>query len=583
MARLRSALLLTTTLLLSPALLRAQAPEVRQAVDRVMAMLITQDDAALTKFANEALAESYRKSFSEAALLTHLRGLRDAAKGHIGAVAVRPSPDGSLVISLDEGRGPRIKLVPGPGGLLTALELVPAGGGGSPPPGGPAIVTETAPPAALPPAERPNTRDQARPWHVGAMRDLSRLSPEEALAMLEREHLSPGYLTRTTRAERQELVNKIRVAAAGATIIQANEDERGLHISLAGPNGVQITMTYQAAAPFGIESLTLTPLVDQGPPAGKAFAWEDLVTKLDEAARAGFSGQVVARHQGKEVLRRTYGLMDRAAQRATIPDAIYSIGSTPIDFTIAMARILAARGKMDLDAPIGRYLPNVPADKATLTTRMILEARSGLVNFHDTKQDPDPDLSWIDKATAVKRILSAPLLFPPGAQRQTSHSSHVLLAAILEEVSGMSYPELIRTQILVPLGMTRSGFYGESLGLPLAAFAVGYGPKSVGEPNIPPKWGPTSWLIMGSGGMFSTVDDMIRYYDGMAKGTLYPAGTAPAPKGGMGVGGSDRGFFFVRIDNGKGDQLYLITNNDGRGPMMDSLMQGLVPMVMGPR
>lgn len=179
----------------------------------------------------------------------------------------------------------------------------------------------------------------------------------------------------------------------------------------------------------------------------------------------------------------------------------------------------------------------MPEERAALTPRMILEGRSGLPNFHGAESDWDADLQWIDRATAVKRIFALPLLFVPGAQRQHSHSAYGLLAAVVEIASGQTYPEFVRSEILRPLGMSRTGCYGKTLGLPADAFATGYGTRSAGVPNIPPNWGPTSWLVMGS---------------------------------------------FTRIDDGKGNQVFLLSNTEST-PALKSLMDGLIPMVMGPQ
>lgn len=98
-----------------------------------------------------------------------------------------------------------------------------------------------------------------------------------------------------------------------------------------------------------------------------------------------------------------------------------------------------------------------------MTIAGILAGRSGLPDFHDTADDWDPDLAWIDRETAVRRIMAQPL-FEPGTDRAHSHSAYVLLAAILERATGRGYAGLARSEILNPLGMDRTGFGdGDSL------------------------------------------------------------------------------------------------------------------------
>lgn len=311
------------------------------------------------------------------------------------------------------------------------------------------------------------------------------------------------------------------------------------------------------------------------------LTWDNLEARLVQAERGGFSGVALVRRGGRQVLRRAFGLADRASQRPSDLDDAYGIGSAPISFTTTAALLLASRGDLDLDAPVARYLDGVPDDKRTLTAAMILDGRSGLPDFHDLPGDRDPDLAWIDRAEAERRILSQPLLFPPGTDEAHSHSAYVLLAAIVERVSGVPYPTFVRQEILEPLGMDRTGFYGESLGLTVDDFAVGNGPSSVGVPNIPPNWGPTSWLVMGSGGMFSTLDDMTRYRDALAAGTLLPGAWADRQRGWAGtVDGSDRGFFGFRAANRNGDEITIMTNVQEPAGDIGSLIRPVMELVL---
>ena len=443
--------------------------------------------------------------------------------------------------------------------------------------GGQAVVERGGPRPA--PTRPPTSRAEARPWHVRRLESLGRMTPDSGLAILDSLHFSQAFLARTPRAERLELVRRIGRAAAQASGVLANEDASGVHIVLSGGGAAQeVVLTYDDKTPFGILTLQIGAASRASEPVA-ALAWDDLARRVRTAENAGLSGQILARRGGQVVLRESFGVADKSTNRRTTPDLIYCIGSAPIDFTITAAQLLAARGKLDLDAPIGQYLPNVPADKATLTSRMILDIKSGLPNFHGTPEDWDQDLAWIDRATAVRRILAMPLLSPPGTQQTPSHSAFGLLAAIVEIASGTTYAEFLRNDVFKPLGMTRSGFYGETLGLSADAFATGYGTRSAGVPNIPPNWGPTSWLVMGSGGMFSTLDDLRRYYDGIAAGTLFGDGR-PRARAGVSINGSDRGFFFARIDNGRGDQVLLMTNTE-TSPALQPLFRELVGMVTG--
>ena len=239
--------------------------------------------------------------------------------------------------------------------------------------------------------------------------------------------------------------------------------------------------------------------------------------------------------------------------------------------------MLVERGKLHLDDPIGRYLPDVPADKTSMTIGMILDGKSGLPNFHHTNDDWDPDLGWIDRTTAVRRV-SRNLLFAPGAKRNTP----IRPMASSRRSSRFQRPDIPR---LRPRGDPASARYDADRLLwriiePSRGFIRGgYGVHNVGVPNIPPNWGPTSWLVMGSGGMFSTLDDLRRYYEGWRRRIFSnkKAGSQPS----FTVNGSERGFYFSRIDNGKGDQVFVLSNTE-TSPALKPLVNGFVRLVLGP-
>lgn len=527
-------------------------PEVRAAIGAVVAMLESEGAAALDGFATERLAPSYRASFEGAELSTHLDALRTAARGRTGDLSVEREGGDALALQFEDGVALSMEL--DGQGRITRLELADKGAGRDPAGG----------------------REAAIRRHTRALESLGRLEPAAALALLEREHFSEGYLARSDRDGRRTLVEEIRDAAraAGGFGIEVTGDEA--HLIMEGPAGaMRATLGLEPDPPYGIDALSLTR------EAVARLEWDGLAERLRAAEAAGFSGVVLARRAGEVVLREAYGLADRERRRATTLETVYGIGSTPIDFTVVAAYLLADRGALSLDDPIGRFFADVPADKAGMTLRMIMEGRSGLQDFHGTPEDWDQDLGWIDRPTAVRRILAQPLLFPPGSDEAHSHSAYGLLAAAVEVASGRAYRDFVRTEILEPAGMGRTGFYGETLGLTVEDFAVGYGPSAVGLPNIPPNWGPTSWLVMGSGGMFSTLDDMDRFYAAAVAGAF---GQAAARRFGgqvVDVGGSDRGYHIFRASDGAtGNDLLLIMNGEGRAPDTRALTRALAALVM---
>lgn len=293
------------------------------------------------------------------------------------------------------------------------------------------------------------------------------------------------------------------------------------------------------------------------------LTWDNLEERMAAEESAGFSGAVVVVRDDEVVLDRGYGLANREEGLRVTPETVFGIGSTPIDFTKASILLLAERGKLALDDPITKFFEDVPADKRAITIRHLMTGASGLQNFHDVPEDRDPDHSWIDRAEAVRRILGGELLFAPGEGEEHSHSAWGLLAAIVEIASGESYAEFTREHLFTPAGMRATGFFGEPV--PHEHLAIGYGDRRDGEVNAPPYWGPTSWLVMGSGGMVSTTGDMLRWNRALRSGRLLSKASLAdywAPPGAVLDGGDMYGFLIVYTE-GPGTLMIVTSNSDG--------------------
>ena len=228
--------------------------------------------------------------------------------------------------------------------------------------------------------------------------------------------------------------------------------------------------------------------------------------------------------------------------------------------------MLVQQGKLSLDDPITKFFDNVPKDKRSITVEHLMTGRSGLQNFHGLPSDGNPDHTWIDRDEAMRRILAQELLFEPGNGRAHSHSAWGVLAAMLEIVSGESYQEFTKKRIFEPLGMVDTGFYGATYAK--ERMAVGYGMRSNGEINAPPYWGPTSWLVLGSGGQVSTVPDMRRFVSGMRAGKLLNAETRErlfSTWRGVLAGGSMFGYEIVYTTDPDNMMILISNHNPGGG------------------
>lgn len=348
-------------------------------------------------------------------------------------------------------------------------------------------------------------------------------------------------------------------------------DEKGLILAMANRDEER-----QLRIILNNEKRMISELTLIDPPKKLNLTWANLMETFDNLENDGMSGIIYIKKVDGEVIERSFGYADRSTGRKNKLETIFGTGSRPIDYTIAAIQLLDQQGKLKIDDPIINFFEDVPEDKKSMTLLHLMTGRSGLPDFFDNESDWDADLAWVDRNEAIKRMISQKLLFAPGEGRSHSHGAFGLLAAIIEIVSGESYYSFIRQYFLDPAGMTRTGEYGESRGLSVADFAVGSGPQKIGLPNIPPNWGPTSWLIKGSGGMYSTLGDLQKFYDYIRSGkVLDEKHNMRFKQATANLDGSMRGFeLFSMYEPGKGE-LYLFSNEIVDQSKMRTVMRAL--------
>ncbi|HWB76898.1 MAG TPA: serine hydrolase domain-containing protein, partial [Nannocystaceae bacterium] len=112
----------------------------------------------------------------------------------------------------------------------------------------------------------------------------------------------------------------------------------------------------------------------------------------------------------------------------------------------------------------------------------------------------------------------------PGSANAYSNSGYTLLAAIVEDVAGSTFPQYLRTRLFEPAMMLDSGVYGDAT---WSDAAVGYGEDTFGC-NSPDCWPAPSWALMGNGGLVSTPADLARWSAAVAAGVPFDAATRDA-------------------------------------------------------
>jgi CubicO group peptidase (beta-lactamase class C family) len=237
----------------------------------------------------------------------------------------------------------------------------------------------------------------------------------------------------------------------------------------------------------------------------RARDYQAILTAAYPAAEPGAVALVVRR--GKVEFRAASGQANLELGVPLAPDMVFEIGSITKQFTAAAILMLAQEGKLALDDPISRWIPDYPQPAGAATIEHLLTHTSGVASYTDIpgymETSVRNDVS-VDELIAVFKDL--PLEFEPGTRWKYSNSGYILLGAIVERAGGMPYAEFVQKRIFEPLGMTHS-YYG-SLDQIIPQRASGYDGERGAYRNA-------QYLSMtqpyAAGALMMTVEDLYRW------------------------------------------------------------------------
>ncbi len=187
-------------------------------------------------------------------------------------------------------------------------------------------------------------------------------------------------------------------------------------------------------------------------------------------------------------------------------DTVYDIGSLTKGFTGAAVMALAIDGELAVTDRIGEYIDGVPADKRAITIEDLLTHTSGLTPSLGDDYDP------LGREEMLERTMASELRSPPGETHRYSNVGYSVLAAIVEEASGLGYEEYLAERLFEPAGMTQTGYALPEWDPGSIATEFDSEGTDRGTPLEHP-WaadGPY-WNLRGNGGLLSTPADMARW------------------------------------------------------------------------
>lgn len=198
------------------------------------------------------------------------------------------------------------------------------------------------------------------------------------------------------------------------------------------------------------------------------------------------------------------------------PEHVFRIGSTTKLFTATAIMLLVDEGRIALDAPISRSLPNAPKQWRKVKVEHLLTHTSGIPNlsmdsgYWRTTARLDHTLDEL-VAPARKR----PLLSAPGTVFSYNNTGYHLLGQIIEQASGEEFYAFIARRITQPLGLQHTGPGDDKTFHPGLVTGYQAGPK--------PAWLLANSNLHAAGGMISTVDELAAFMLALQGGKLVSA------------------------------------------------------------
>jgi CubicO group peptidase (beta-lactamase class C family) len=233
--------------------------------------------------------------------------------------------------------------------------------------------------------------------------------------------------------------------------------------------------------------------------------------KLDTFFKAlqkntGFNGTVLVAQYGKIIYKRAFGIANNFTKDQLSTRTPFQLASVSKQFTAVSILQLMEQGKLKLDDRVEQHIPGFPYD-SSITIRSLLTHKSGLANYAyclDKYYDKKAPLTNTKVVELFKKIKPG-IDYHPNRQFHYNNTNYILLAYIVERISGKGFREYLKENIFIPAGMKESFVYDPAHPELLKKSATGYQPKRSGLAVV-----GFDHLdgVTGDKGIYSTVEDM---------------------------------------------------------------------------
>jgi len=248
-----------------------------------------------------------------------------------------------------------------------------------------------------------------------------------------------------------------------------------------------------------------------------AVQFEQWATKNYPADGPGAT--VLVAKEGEVIYRKAFGLANLELQVPMVAENVLEIGSMTKQFTSVSILMLMEEGKLNLDDPITKFLPEYPTDGNIITVHHLLNHTSGIKSYTSMRPFFEKARTDMSPIEIIDFFKDEPMDFDTGEEYRYNNSAYIILGYIIEEIAGISYAEFIDSRIFKPLGMEHS-FYGSKTQL-IPNRAYGYQPTREGGYQNAAYLSMT--LPYAGGSLMSNVDDLLIWQQAIHNNTLITA------------------------------------------------------------